>query len=107
MHLFAAFPALLVRRETAMTNRTRTTRSLNITISGLILTSALMTVGCAQAFARHDLVQRSNVGIERAVNSAQRTCQERQPKNALPSAAEYERCVLVMLRDVESLDTRR
>ena len=90
-----------------MTNSTRTTGTAKLTITGLILTSALMTVGCAQAFARHDLFQRSNVGIERAVNSAQRTCQERQPKSALPSVAEYERCVLVMLRDVESLDTRR
>lgn len=77
------------------------------TISGLVLASAFVTAGCAQTFARHDLLQRSNVGIERAVKSAQRTCQERQPKKALPSAAEYERCVLVMLRDVESLDTRR
>ena len=77
------------------------------TISGPVLASAFVTVGCTQAFARHDLFARSDVGIVRTVKSAQRTCQERQPKNPLPSAAEYERCVIVMLRDVESLDTRR
>jgi len=67
---------------------------MNITISGLALASALMTVGCAQTFARHDLFERDDIRLQRAVQTAQRTCQEQQPKKALPSAAQYERCLL-------------
>ncbi len=60
-----------------------------------------MSVGCAQALARHDLVERSDSRLQRAVQTAQRTCQEQQPKTALPSTADYERCVLVELRRAE------
>jgi len=77
-----------------MTNRTRPTGSINIAISGLALASVLMSVGCAQALARHDLFERSGIQLERAVQTAKRTCQEQQPKKALPSAAQYERCLL-------------
>ena len=67
---------------------------MNITISGLILASALMTVGCTHALARHDLFERGDIRLERAVETARRTCREQQPKQALPSAAEYQQCVL-------------
>ena len=90
-----------------MTNSTRTTGSLNITIGGLILTSALMTVGCAQAFARHDLFERSDTRLQRAVQTARRACQEQQPKTALPSTADYERCVLAELRSAEFIVTKQ
>ena len=79
---------------------------MSITIRGLVLASALMNVGCAQAFARHDLFERSDFRIGRVLESARRTCQERQPRNALPSAGEYERCVLEALR-AESTPARR
>ena len=36
------------------------------TISALVVASALMTVGCANAFARHDLFERSDMRIGRA-----------------------------------------
>ena len=84
-----------------MTNRTRTTGSINITISGLALASVLMSVGCAQAFARHDLFERGNARIERAVETARRLCREQQPKQTLPSTADYERCVLGELQRTE------
>lgn len=71
---------------------------MNATISGLFLASALMTVGCAQAIARHDVFERSDSRIGRVVETARRTCQEHQPKQALPSAGQYERCVLEALR---------
>ena len=74
------FPAFLDRRETTM----------NITISGLALASVLMSVGCAQAFARHDLFERSDSRLQRALQTARRTCQEQQPKRALPSTPDYE-----------------
>jgi len=74
---------------------------MTISIIGLLLGSALVTVGCAQAIARHDLFERSDFRIERVVESARRTCQERQPKHTRPSAAEYERCVLETLRGAE------
>ena len=80
---------------------------MNITISGLILASALMTVGCTQALARHDLFERGDIRIERAVESARRTCREQQPKQALPSTADYERCVLVELRTAELTAAQR
>ena len=72
--------------------------SMRITIVGVFLASAFMTVGCAQAIARHDLFERSDSRIGRVVGTARRTCQEEQPKKALPSVAEYERCVLEELR---------
>jgi hypothetical protein len=71
---------------------------MKITIGGLFLASVLMTSGCAQTFARHDVFERSDNRIGRAVETARRTCQEQQPKKALPSAGEYERCVLDALR---------
>jgi hypothetical protein len=74
---------------------------MKITISGLLLASALMAVGCAQAIARHDVLEESDSRIGRAVETARRTCQERQPKNTLPSAEAYERCVLNALRRAE------
>jgi hypothetical protein len=91
----------VVSRETALTNRARTTGALNVTIRGLILASALMAVGCADAIARADRFERGDFRIERAVKTARRTCQERQPKTALPSTADYERCVLAELRSGE------
>jgi len=74
---------------------------MKITISGLVLTSVLMTVGCASAIARHDLFERSDSRIGRMVETARRTCQQRQPKTVTPSAGEYERCVLESLRRAE------
>jgi len=74
---------------------------MNITISGLFLASALMTVGCADAIARHDLFERGDIRFERVVETARRTCREQQPKQALPSTADYERCVLAELRRAE------
>ena len=79
---------------------------MNVTISGLIVASALMTVGCANAFARHDLFERSDMRIGRAVSTARQTCQEQQPKRALPSAREYERCVLDQLQRAQSVARR-
>jgi hypothetical protein len=90
-----------------MTNRTRPTGSINIAISGLALASVLMSVGCAQAFARHDLFERSDTRLQRAVQTARRTCQEQQPKTALPSTADYERCVLAQLRGAELTAAKR
>jgi hypothetical protein len=90
-----------------MTNSKRTTGSLNTTIGGLILTSTLMTVGCAQAFARHDLLERTDIQLQRAVQTARRTCQEQQPKKALPSTADYERCLLSELRSAEFIATKQ
>ena len=84
-----------------MTNRTRPTGSINIAISGLALASVLMSVGCAQALARHDLLERSDTRLQRAVQTARQTCQEQQPKTALLSTADYERCVLAELRSAE------
>ena len=74
---------------------------MNITISGLFVASAVMTVGCANALARHDLFERSDIRIGRAVSAARLTCQEQQPKAAPPSASEYERCVLDELQRAE------
>ena len=90
-----------------MTNSTRTTGSLNITISGFILALTVMTAGCAQAFARHDLFERSDVQLQRAVQTARRTCQEQQPKTARPSTADYERCVLAELRSADVTAAKR
>jgi len=70
---------------------------MRIAIRGLFLASILMTVGCAQAIARHDLFERSDSRIGRAVETARRTCQQ-QPKHGLPSAGEYEHCVLDALQ---------
>ena len=74
---------------------------MKITSCGLCLASAVMTTGCAQAIARHDVFERSDSRIGRAVETARETCQEQQPKKALPSAREYERCVLEALRRAE------
>ena len=60
-----------------------------------------MSVGCANAIARHDLLERSDIRIGRAVSTARLTCQEQQPTKALPSASEYERCVLDELQRAE------
>jgi hypothetical protein len=84
-----------------MANTTLKTGSINACISGLILASALTAVGCTQAFARHDVFVTSDVRMGRVLESARRTCQEGQPKNALASAGEYERCVLEALRGAE------
>ena len=70
-------------------------------IRGLFLAAALMTVGCAQAIARYDVFERSDSRFGRAVETARRTCQQEQPKHALPSAREYERCVFDALRRAE------
>jgi hypothetical protein len=67
----------------------------------LVLASALMAAGCAQAIARHDIFERTDSGIGRVVETAQRMCQRQQPARRLPSAEEYERCVLDALRDAE------
>jgi hypothetical protein len=80
---------------------------MNITMSGLVVASALMTVGCANALARHDVFERSDVRIGRAVSTARLTCQRQQPKSAQPSASEYERCVLDELRRAELSVARR
>jgi hypothetical protein len=80
---------------------------MNMTINGLLLASALISVGCAQTIARHDLFERGDIRIERAVEAAQRTCRAPQPKKALPSPAQYERCVLEGLRSAELTVVRR
>lgn len=74
---------------------------MNITISGLILASALMTVGCTQAIARHDIFERGDIRLQRAAQTARRTCHEQQSNKALPSATDYERCVLAELGRAE------
>ena len=43
---------------------------MNLTISGLIVASALMTVGSANAFARHDLFERTTCGLDARLDSA-------------------------------------
>lgn len=80
---------------------------MNITSRGLILASALMAVGCSHAIARSDRFERGDIRIERAVQTAQRTCREQQPKAALPSTADYERCVLAELRSAASTAAKR
>lgn len=80
---------------------------MNTTINGLLLASALISVGCAQAIARHDLFERGDIRIARAVETARRTCREQQPKEALPWAAQYERCVLEGLQSAEFAVVRR
>jgi hypothetical protein len=79
---------------------------MNIIMSGLFVAS-LLTAGCANAIARHDLFERSDIRIGRAVEAAQRTCQKHQPKQLLPSASEYERCVLDQLKRTELSVARR
>ena len=37
---------------------------MNITTSGLLVASALMSVGCANAIARHDLLERSGIRMD-------------------------------------------
>jgi len=82
----------------AMAKITREAGAIDARFAGLILASALMAVGCTQTFARYDGFQRSDVRIARVLDSARRTCQERQPKNAPASAGEYERCVIEALQ---------
>ena len=79
---------------------------MNITIRGLLVASALMTVGCANAIARYDVFERSDIRLGRAVSTA-RLNQKQQPKRALPSAEEYERCVLDKLQRAELSVARR
>ena len=74
---------------------------MKITICGLFLASTVMTTSCAQAIARHDVFERSDNRIERAVETARRTCQEQQPKTGPPLSQEYERCALEALRRAE------
>ena len=74
---------------------------MTITLRGLVLASALMTIGCAQAIARHDVFERTDNRIGRQVDTARRTCQQQQPTGALPSAEDYEQCVLDALRSAE------
>jgi hypothetical protein len=76
-------------------------------IVGVLLALASMITGCSLAFARYDLFERSDARIGRMLEGARRTCQERQPKNALPSAGEYERCVLGALQGTESIPERQ
>ena len=90
-----------------MANTTGKTASINAGIGGLILASALMAVGCTQAIARHDVFERSDVRIGRSLESARRTCQERQPDNAAPSAGAYEQCVLEALRGARLTPARQ
>jgi hypothetical protein len=80
---------------------------MRITIRGLLVASTLMTVGCANAIARHDLFERSDIRLGRAISTARLNCQEQQPKRALPSAEEYERCVLDKLQRAELSVARR
>jgi hypothetical protein len=80
---------------------------MKIIISGLLLASALLAVGCAQTIARHDVFERSDGRIGRAVETARRSCQQRQRTRALPSAIEYERCVVDRLRSAELTVARR
>ena len=90
-----------------MATITRRTGRIDARIGGLILALSLMAVGCTQAFARYGLFERSDLRIRLAVESAQRMCQKRQPKNVLPSRAEYERCVLEALRGTEVTPARQ
>jgi hypothetical protein len=80
---------------------------VKIIISALFVASALMTVGCAHAIARHDLFERGDIRIERMVTTARRTCRAQQPKEGLPSAVQYERCVLEELRRGELIVARQ
>jgi hypothetical protein len=64
-----------------------------------------MTVGCAQAIARHDLFARSDIRIGRVVETARKACQQQQPEGTL-SSVEYERCVLDELRQADSIAAR-
>jgi hypothetical protein len=71
---------------------------MNMTIGGLLLVSTIMTVGCANAIARHDVFERSDTRIRRVLEIARNACREQQPKKALPSGPQYERCVIDGLR---------
>jgi hypothetical protein len=79
---------------------------MNITIGGLFLASAVMTVGCAHAIARHDLFEQGDNRIRRVVETARQTCREQQPRGALPSVTQYERCVFDELRRDELIAAR-
>ena len=67
----------------------------------LVLASALMAVGCAQAIARHDIFERTDSRIGRMLETARQMCQRQQPARTMPSAEEYEQCVLDALRNAE------
>jgi hypothetical protein len=73
---------------------------MKVTIGGLLLASVVVTAGCAQALARHDVIAQSDSRIGRAVEAARGKCRAQQPA-ARPSAGEYERCVLEALRGAE------
>jgi hypothetical protein len=73
---------------------------MKVTIGGLLLALVVVTAGCAQTIARHDVIAQSDSRIGRAVETARGRCRAQQPA-ALPSAGEYERCVLETLRGAE------
>jgi hypothetical protein len=74
---------------------------MKTTIGGLLLVSTILSVGCANAFARHDLFQRSDTRIGRVIETTRKACRAQQPKNTLPSGTEYERCVIDGLRQAD------
>ena len=79
---------------------------MNISTSGLFVASALKSVGCANAIARHDLPSAATFGWTRDHHSAS-DVPEQQPTKALSSASEYERCVLDELERAELSVGRR
>jgi hypothetical protein len=79
---------------------------MKTTIGGLLLVSTILSVGCANAIARHDLFQRSDTRIARMLETARNACRAQQPKNSLPFGTEYERCVLDELRQPDRAATR-
>lgn len=79
---------------------------MNMTIGGLLLVSTIVTVGCANAIARHDLFERSDTRIGRMLETARNTCREQQPRKTLPSGPQYERCVLDGLRRAHAAAAR-
>ena len=74
---------------------------MNSTLLGLIVGSTVVSIGCAQTIARHDLFERSDARVARAIESARRTCQDRQPTDTEISAAEYQQCVWARLHATE------
>ena len=80
---------------------------MKTTIAGIALASIVMSIGCAGAIARHDLFERGEARVQRAVETARRTCRQQQPKEALPSPSEYEHCVFEELRRRDATVARR
>jgi len=72
-----------------------------------MLASVLTVVGCTHTIVRHDLFERTDVRLQRAMETAQRACQQEQPKTGLPSTADYERCVLAEWRNPKLTAARR